>query len=153
MEPTPARNSALRCLFQNQPGHPVSWECPSNGGPPCSCERDTGAGTGLWLPEKQGSLVGFFCPHSGTYTSPPSSPQHTLERYFTEKGQSGVLSQADLSSSPISATLSLSFVTTVWDAELCPPTTLTAGTEQLLLHHHFYYHRLRGLSLRSQSGW
>lgn len=75
------------------------------------------------LPEK-GSLVGFFCPHSGTYTSPPSSPRHTLERYFTEKGQSGVLGQADLSSSPSSATLSLSL-----------------STEQLLPHHHFYYHR------------
>lgn len=68
--------------------------------------------------------MGFFCPHSGTYTSSPSSPRHTLERYFMEKGQNGVLSQADLSSSPSSATLSLSL-----------------STEQLLPHHHFYYHR------------
>lgn len=144
--------TAPRCLFQNQPRRPVSWECPSNRGPPRSCERETGAGTGPRLPEKQGSLVGFFCPHSGTYPAPPSSPRHTLERHLTEKGQSGVLSQADLRSSPSSAALSLSLVTTVWDEELCPPAPPTAGTEQLLLPHHFYHRRLRGLSLRSQPG-
>lgn len=111
------------------PGHPASWESPSNLGLlPCSYKREPGGRSRTPAPRKSG----FSSPHSDTHISPLPSPRHTLGRcFYGEAAEWGPeLGGPEFKPQLCHRKPRLPHYNLGWKP--CPPATLTASTEQLL---------------------